>query len=64
MMKNNIAIEYKQEVDKAKRKGIKVRNGLLQEIIQKHKRKKGLDDVNIPLGTICQRVARNNLIIN
>ena len=28
MMKNNIAKEYKQEVDKAKRKGIKVRNGL------------------------------------
>ena len=28
MMKNNIAKEYTQEVDKAKRKGIKVRNGL------------------------------------
>ena len=40
MMKNNIVKEYKEEVDKVKRKRIKARNGLLQGIIQKHKRKK------------------------
>ena len=64
MMKNDIAREYKSEVDEAKGKSRRVRNGLLEEIIQRHKKKRNLTDVNIPLRTICQRVVRNNLIVD
>ena len=45
-IKNDIVKEFKQEVDKAKRKRRRVRNGLLEGIIQKHK-EKSLDYVNV-----------------
>ena len=63
MMKNDITQEYKEEIEMAKKRQRRVENGLLDSIIKKHKEKRGLD-IDIPLSTIRQRVARKNLVIN
>ena len=63
MMKNDITQDHKTEVELAKKINRKVRNGILMDIIQKHKEKRGLK-VHIQLSTIWQRVVRKNLIIN
>ena len=53
-MKNDITKEY---LDVKNKKGF-VRKGVLQQIIQKHKNKRKLEDVDVPLITIRQRVVR------
>ena len=63
MMKNDITQGYKREVEMAKKMNRRVRNGILMDIIQKHKKRRGLK-VHIPLSTIRQRVVRKKLIIN
>ena len=63
MMKNDITQEYKREIEMTKKRNRRVRNGILMDIIQKHKEKRQLK-VHIPLFTIQQRVVRKNLIIN
>ena len=43
MMKNNITGEYKSEVDAVKEKKRRVRNGLLENIIHRYKKRKRFD---------------------
>lgn len=52
-MKNDITAEYEKEKEKGKMK-----KNQLKEIIKKHKKKRDLEDVDVPQDTIRQRVSR------
>ena len=63
-MKNDIVKAFKEKIDEAKKIRRKVKNGILQSIIKKHKERNELQNVDIPLATIRQRIVRNKLVIN
>ena len=58
-MKNDITLEYKRLKDK----GEKLKRGQLKHLIEKHKLKRHLEDVHVPLTTIRKRVVRNKMIV-
>ena len=60
-MKNDITREYSEL---KKRKKGRLSKGILEKIIDKHKRKWELEDVPIAASTIRQRVLRNHPVIN
>ena len=58
-MKNDITLEYKRMNDK----GEKMKKGQLQCLSERHKLKRQLQDVHIPLSTIRKRAVRNKMIV-
>ena len=58
-MKNDITLEYQQ----LKGKDGNMEKGKLKRIINKHKIKRKLEEVDVPLGTIRRRVLRNKLVV-
>ena len=63
-MKNDIAQEYKIEHDKLKKEGKKLKPGQLKEMIENHKKRNNLMDVNIPEVTIRMRAQRHTSVIH
>ena len=62
-LKNDITMEYKNIIDNAKKRGRRVENGALENLIETMKEKKDLRKVDIKLHTIRQRINRNTLIV-
>ena len=60
-MKNDIAAEY---LNVKKRKKRRISKGVLEEIIQKHQKKRGLEDVPVNKSLIRQRVLRKQPVVN
>ena len=58
-MKNDITAEYV----KVKNKEGTLKKGQLEEIIKRHKKKRKLEEVDIPSSTIRQRVLRNKTVV-
>ena len=60
-MKADIAAEY-LELKKSKKR--RIGKGMLEEIIQKHQKKRGLEDVPVKPSLIHQRVLRKQPVVN
>ena len=60
-MKNDITTEY-SKLRKYKKQ--RIGKGVLESIIQKHHKKRGLEDVLIKPSLICQRVLRKQPLVN
>ena len=61
-MKNDIAAEY-MELKRGKKKR-RIGKGVLEDIIQKHQKKRGLEDVPVKPSLIRQRVLRKQPVVN
>lgn len=60
-MKNEITSEY---IELKKRKRGRISRGVLDDIIARHKKRRGLEDVPVRASTIRQRVLRNHPVVN
>ena len=63
-MKNEITKEYERELKQHKENGTRLKNGELKQIIQKHKERCDLRDVNVPEITIRMRSVRKKPVTN
>ena len=63
-MKNEIAKEYERELKQHKVEGTWLKNGQLKQIIDKHKKRWDLNDVNVPEVTIWMRSVRKSPVTN
>ena len=59
-MKNDIARDFQ----KVKTSGKRTKNGQLRQIIESHKKKRNLEDVDVPKATIRMRIQRNHSIVH
>ena len=63
-LKNEITIQYQQKILDAAKSGRRVENGTLQKIISSLKKKRKLDDIDIPVKTIRTRIHSNKPVVN
>lgn len=62
-LKNDIALSYKGLVEDAKKRGKRVGNGMLSELIERKKKERKLNDVNVSQSTIRLRIFRQKVIV-